>query len=111
MFIDTHIRERGFAPGFREMADALGTKSLNTVDLLLKSLEERGFIRRLPRRARAIEIVQLPGGNPSIAAEAIAAIKLRKRAREAGLLHGAELWSAADKAEDAVLAKAEAAHV
>ena len=110
IFIDTHIRDRGFAPAVREMGATLGLKSLNSVDLLLKSLEARGFIRRVRHRARAIEVVRLPDGKLNIAAEAIAAIKLRKRAREIGLLKGAELWAAADQAEDAVLAKLEAAH-
>jgi repressor LexA len=109
-FIDTYIRKRGSAPDFREMADALGLKSNTGVDRMLKALEERGFVRRLRRRARAIEVVRLPDAKPNIAVEAIAAIKLRKRAREAGLMEGADLWAAADQAEDAVLAKLEAAN-
>ncbi|WP_371346513.1 LexA family protein [Ancylobacter sp. IITR112] len=110
VFIDTHIRDRGCAPAVREMGEALGLKSLNSVHLLLSSLETRGFIRRLRHRARAIEVVRLPDGKLNIAAEAVAAIKLRKKARDVGLLAGAELWAAADRAEDAVLAKLEADH-
>lgn len=109
-FIDGYIGQRGSAPDFREMADALGLKSLNSVDRMLKALEERGFIRRLHRRARAIEVIRLPAAKSSVALDAIAAIKLRKRAREVGPLEGADLWAAADKAEDAVLAKLETAH-
>jgi len=104
-FIDGYIRQRGSAPDFREMADALALKSNTGVDRMLKALEERGFIRRLRGRARAIEVVRLPDAKSDIAAEAIAAIKLLKRARQAGLLEGADLWAAADRAEDAVLAK------
>lgn len=109
-FIDGYIRQRGSAPDFREMADALGLKSNTGVDRMLKALEERGFVRRLRRRARAIEVVRLPVTKSDITIDAIAAIKLRKQAREAGLLEGSELWAAADKAEDAVLAKLEAAN-
>lgn len=110
VFIDTHIRGCGCSPTLREMGEALGVNSLGSVHRLLKSLETRGFIRRPRYCARAIEVVRLPDGKLNIAAEAVAAIKLRKKARDVGLLEGAELWAAADRAEDAVLAKLEADH-
>ncbi len=60
MFIHQRLRETGIPPSFDEMRDALGLKSKSGVHRLVRALEERGFIRRLPHRARAIEIIRLP---------------------------------------------------
>ncbi|TDI64649.1 MAG: transcriptional repressor LexA [Alphaproteobacteria bacterium] len=72
-FIHERIRESGVSPSFEEMKDALGLKSKSGVHRLITALEERGFIRRLAHRARALEIVRLPGsvvpGGPSILRE------------------------------------------
>ena len=59
-FIDHKLREAGVSPSFDEMRDALGLKSKSGIHRLITGLEERGFIRRLPHRARALEIIKLP---------------------------------------------------
>lgn len=60
LFIQKRLRDDGVAPSFEEMKDALSLRSKAPVHRLMSSLEERGFIRRLPHRARAVEIVRLP---------------------------------------------------
>lgn len=60
LLIDRHLKRSGVVPSFDEMKDALGLKSKSGIHRLITSLEERGFIRRLPHRARALEIVKLP---------------------------------------------------
>ena len=60
MFINQRLRETGIPPSFDEMKDALGLRSKSGIHRLITALEERGFIRRLPHRARALEIVRLP---------------------------------------------------
>ncbi len=60
MFINERLREAGVPPSFDEMKDALDLRSKSGIHRLIKALEERGFIRRLPNRARAIEVVRLP---------------------------------------------------
>lgn len=59
-FLAEYTREHGYAPSFDEMAVALGLASKSGISRLLIGLEERGFIRRLSGRARAIEIIRLP---------------------------------------------------
>lgn len=61
LMIDGAVREHGVAPSFDEMKDALGLKSKSGIHRLIESLEERGYVRRLANRARAIEVVKLPG--------------------------------------------------
>jgi repressor LexA len=61
LFLDARGREGGVSPSFEEMKDALGLKSKSGVHRLVEALEERGFIRRLPNRARALEVVRGPG--------------------------------------------------
>jgi repressor LexA len=60
MFINRRLGEGGVSPSFEEMKDALGLKSKSGIHRLISGLEERGFIRRLPHRARALEVVRLP---------------------------------------------------
>src|ERR1051326_7282037 len=60
MFIHQRVRETGVPPSFDEMKDALDLRSKSGIHRLITALEERGFIRRLPNRARAIEVVRLP---------------------------------------------------
>ena len=60
MFIDTRLKQSGISPSFDEMREALDLKSKSGVHRLISALEERGFIRRLPNRARALEVVKLP---------------------------------------------------
>ncbi len=59
-FIHERIEETGVAPSFDEMKEALGLKSKSGVHRLVTALEERGFLRRLPHRARALEVLRLP---------------------------------------------------
>lgn len=59
-FIHGRVSETGVSPSFDEMKDALGLKSKSGVHRLIKALEERGFIKRLPNRARALEVIRLP---------------------------------------------------
>ena len=60
VFINARLQETGVPPSFDEMKDALELQSKSGVHRLIIALEERGFIRRLPHRARAIEIIKLP---------------------------------------------------
>ncbi len=59
-FIHDHLAETGVSPSFEEMKDALDLKSKSGVHRLIAALEERGFIRRLPNRARALDVVKMP---------------------------------------------------
>ena len=60
MFINERLTEAGIPPSFDEMKDALDLKSKSGIHRLITALEERGFIRRLPNRARALEVLKLP---------------------------------------------------
>ena len=60
MFVDKHLRETGISPSFDEMKDALGLRSKSGIHRLMTGLEERGFIRRLPHRARSLEVLRRP---------------------------------------------------
>lgn len=77
MFIHERMKETGVPPSFDEMKDALELASKSGIHRLITALEERGFIRRLPNRARALEVIKLPevyaapqkptkGFNPSV---------------------------------------------
>lgn len=79
-FIQDRLGETGVSPSFDEMKDALGLKSKSGVHRLITGLEERGFIRRLPHRARALEVMRLaedqvggrgaPAAQPAMAPQA-----------------------------------------
>ena len=60
LYIHQRLEESGVSPSFEEMKDALDLKSKSGVHRLISALEERGFIRRLPNRARALEVVKMP---------------------------------------------------
>lgn len=60
LFIHRHLSAQGVSPSFEEMKDALRLKSKSGIHRLITGLEERGFIRRLPHRARALEVTRLP---------------------------------------------------
>ncbi|MBC6715063.1 transcriptional repressor LexA [Aurantimonas sp. DM33-3] len=60
VFVNDRVRETGVPPSFDEMKDALDLRSKSGIHRLITALEERGFIRRLPNRARALEILKLP---------------------------------------------------
>jgi len=59
-FIQRKLEETGISPSFEEMKDALDLKSKSGVHRLISALEERGFLRRLPNRARALEVLRQP---------------------------------------------------
>jgi|JI10StandDraft_1071094.scaffolds.fasta_scaffold228197_2 repressor LexA len=69
-FINIRLRESGVSPSFDEMKEALNLRSKSGIHRLITGLEERGFIRRLPHRARALEVLRMPD---DMAAEAQAA--------------------------------------
>lgn len=60
LFINERLGQGGVSPSFDEMKDALNLKSKSGIHRLITGLEERGFIRRLPHRARALEVLRLP---------------------------------------------------
>jgi repressor LexA len=60
LFIDGRLKDKGISPSFDEMREALALKSKSGVHRLISALEERGFIRRLANRARALEVLKLP---------------------------------------------------
>ncbi|MCF6275911.1 MAG: transcriptional repressor LexA [Robiginitomaculum sp.] len=65
IFIDKRLKKNSISPSYDEMKDALGLASKSGIHRLITALEERGFIARLPHRARALEILQLPGQKAS----------------------------------------------
>ena len=68
-YIDGPLKQSGVSPSFDEMREALDLKSKSGVHRLTSALEERGFIRRLPNRARALEVVKMPEvASPALAA-------------------------------------------
>jgi repressor LexA len=75
LFINRRLVDTGICPSFDEMKEALGLKSKSGVHRLITGLEERGFIRRLAHRARALEVARLPENMTSapVAKEAVAA--------------------------------------
>lgn len=62
VFINDRLMETGVSPSFDEMKDALDLRSKSGIHRLITALEERGFIRRLPHRARALEVMRMPEG-------------------------------------------------
>ncbi len=65
-FLKNHLKKNDVPPSFDEMKDALNLKSKSGIHRLVSALEERGFIRRLPNRARAIEIIKTQAIEPNI---------------------------------------------
>lgn len=60
MYIDSFIKTNGHSPSFEEMKAAVGLKSKSGIHALINSLEERGFIRKLAHKARALEVLKMP---------------------------------------------------
>src|SRR5258706_8800990 len=60
LFINKRLNDDGVSPSFEEMREALKLKSKSGIHRLITGLEERGFLRRLPHRARALQVLQLP---------------------------------------------------
>ncbi|MGQ7794345.1 transcriptional repressor LexA [Faunimonas sp. B44] len=80
LFINERLKESGVPPSFDEMKDALDLKSKSGIHRLITALEERGFIRRLPNRARALEVLKLP--------EAVQAGAARQRGFRPSVIEG-----------------------
>ena len=83
LFIHNRLAETGVSPSFEEMKDALDLKSKSGVHRLIGALEERRFLRRLPNRARALEVVRLPEDAAPRGAAAIADIGAARARRVA----------------------------
>jgi repressor LexA len=75
IFIDGRLKEDGVSPSFDEMREALDLKSKSGVHRLISALEERGFIRRLPNRARALEVLKIPDTGAQRAPATVTAIR------------------------------------
>ncbi len=87
-FINDSLNESGVSPSFEEMKEALDLKSKSGVHRLISALEERGFLRRLPNRARALEVLKMPERKgapavPKIAPQASTSSTYADRARPA----------------------------
>ncbi|MEE9433986.1 MAG: transcriptional repressor LexA [Sphingorhabdus sp.] len=77
LFIHSRLENTGISPSFEEMKEALDLKSKSGVHRLIGALEERGFIRRLANRARALEVVKMPEGGSSKPANLVSLEKAR----------------------------------
>ncbi|MGF3022429.1 transcriptional repressor LexA [Methylobacterium aquaticum] len=92
-FIQQRMRETGVPPSFDEMKDALDLKSKSGIHRLITALEERGFLRRLPNRARAIEVIRLPdvvtgpAVAPAAAGSGAAVVRFNPSVVEGGRAH------------------------
>jgi repressor LexA len=87
MLIHSRLQATGVPPSFDEMKDALQLKSKSGIHRLITALEERGFIRRLPHRARALEIIKMPeasAGPGSLLAQAAPAALAAADPRQGG---------------------------
>ena len=77
LYIDERLSETGISPSFEEMKEALDLKSKSGVHRLISALVERGFIRRLPNRARALEVLKIPEAKKPASAEKVAVLPPR----------------------------------
>ncbi|HYJ36911.1 MAG TPA: transcriptional repressor LexA [Rhizomicrobium sp.] len=84
MFIHERVRETGIPPSFDEMKEALDLKSKSGIHRLITALEERGFLRRMEKRARALEVLKLPDNM----AETLRPATTRSQVQRAGNRHG-----------------------
>lgn len=82
-FIEDRLAETGISPSFEEMKEALGLKSKSGVHRLISALEERGFLKRLPNRARALEVVRNPERGAKSAQDNVVAFPPRAAPRPA----------------------------
>ncbi|HEY0595161.1 transcriptional repressor LexA [Sphingopyxis sp.] len=80
-FIQQKLDASGISPSFEEMKEALGLKSKSGIHRLISALEERGFLRRLPNRARALEVIKVPeAATPAVRNDRDNIVPLRKPA-------------------------------
>ncbi|MEM1401667.1 MAG: transcriptional repressor LexA, partial [Pseudomonadota bacterium] len=89
-FLHHRLTETGISPSFEEMKDALGLRSKSGIHRLISALEERGFIRRMPNRARALEVLRLPAGMVSSDIPSTGPVQERpeRRAFTPNVIHG-----------------------
>ena len=66
LYINKTLKETGCCPSFDEMREAVGLKSKSGIHALIAALEDRGFLRKLPHKARALEVVKLPKIKPVV---------------------------------------------
>ncbi len=97
-YINEYLSEHGVSPSFDEMKDALGLRSKSGIHRLITALEERGFIARLPHRARALEVLKLPesavaGGSSETPGFSPNVIEARFSGRRAEALESSEAVS------------------
>lgn len=76
MFIDNTIKEKGCCPSYEEMKEAVGIKSKSGIHALIEELIEREFVRKIPHKARALEVVRIPRFKPKDIIEEEKKIKL-----------------------------------
>ncbi|MBQ8436082.1 MAG: transcriptional repressor LexA, partial [Alphaproteobacteria bacterium] len=81
MFINKICKETGCPPSFDEMKDAIGLKSKSGIHAMIEALVERNFLKRIPHKARALEVVRLPKLKPS-------AIIEEEQKREQAIMNG-----------------------
>ena len=96
LLIHHRVQETGVPPSFEEMKEALDLKSKSGIHRLITALEERGFIRRLPHRARALEIVKLPEALQEEAPPPVQRAPFRPQVIEGGLGNGSAPMSQPD---------------
>ncbi len=96
LLIHHRVQETGVPPSFEEMKEALDLKSKSGIHRLITALEERGFIRRLPHRARALEIVKLPEALQEEAPPPVQRTPFRPQVIEGGLGSGSASTSQPD---------------
>jgi repressor LexA len=94
-FIQRKLEETGISPSFEEMKEALDLKSKSGVHRLISALEERGFIRRLPNRARALEVLKGPE-------DAVASPRASRAANDASPIGRAPVRSTPQPANDVI---------
>ncbi len=90
-FIHERVQESGVPPSFDEMKEALALRSKSGIHRLISALEERGFIRRLPHRARALEILRLPNEPAAEITPGEAQAARRARSRGLGVIEGGQV--------------------
>jgi len=73
--LDDHIGQTGVAPSFDEMAEAMGLAAKSGIDRLILGLEDRGYIRRIPGKARAIEVLRTGQGQIRVDADTWSSVK------------------------------------
>jgi repressor LexA len=99
-FIHQRTQERGVPPSFDEMKEALALRSKSGIHRLISALEERGFIRRLPHRARALEILKLPNEPGAEALPSESGATKKARSRGLGVIEGGQIRQSATDNHD-----------